>query len=291
MKSFKIKGIFAVALATVSFYTTNVIAQDGEATFKKTCSVCHTIGNGKLVGPDLKNVHTKRKEEWLLKFIKGSQAFIQSGDVDAKAIFEEFKMAMPDQNLSDAEIKAVIAYIGTQSGGAVAAATPAETAPVAATEEKKAANPDLVKKGKALYEGSIAFTNGGASCLSCHNVSYPELLRGGTLAKDLTNSFSRLGGGAGISGILTAPPFPAMTSAFKNNPLTPEEIEAVVAFLDDADAKAAKSAAAKPTMDPLVVGGIVGFGAVMAIIIFMWRNRKIKSTKHNYHNRQAESIN
>jgi len=290
MKSFKIKNIFSVALAAVSLYTTNVVAQDGEGTFKKTCAVCHSIGGGKLVGPDLKDVHTKRKEEWLLKFIKGSQSFIQSGDADAKAIFDEFKMVMPDQNLSDAEIKSIIAYIGTQSGGAVAATTPVETTPVVA-EEKKATNPDLIKKGKALYEGSIAFTNGGASCLSCHNVNYPDLLRGGTLAKDITSSFSRLGGGSGVSGILTAPPFPAMTNAFKNNPLTAEEIEAVVAFLEDADAKAAKGIAAKSTMDPLMVGGIVGFGAVMTIIIFMWRNRKIKSTKHNYHSRQAESIN
>lgn len=289
MKSFKIKNIFSVALAAVSLYTTNVVAQDGEGTFKKTCAVCHSIGGGKLVGPDLKDVHTKRKEEWLLKFIKGSQSFIQSGDADAKAIFDEFKMVMPDQNLSDAEIKSVIAYIGAQSGGAVATTT-TEVAPVA-TEEKKAANPDLIKKGKALYEGSIAFTNGGASCISCHNVNYPDLLTGGTLAKDLTSSFSRLGGGAGVSGILTSPPFPAMTSAFKNNPLTAEEVEAVVAFLEDADAKAAKAVATKSTMDPLIVGGIVGFGAVMTIIIFMWRNRKIKSTKHNYHNRQAESIN
>jgi mono/diheme cytochrome c family protein len=290
MKSFKIKTIFSVALAAVSLYTTDVLAQEGEATFKKTCAVCHSIGGGKLVGPDLKDVHTKRKEEWLLKFIKGSQSFIQSGDADAKAIFEEFKMVMPDQNLSDAEIKAVIAYIGTQSGGAVATTTTVETAP-ATTEEKKAVNPDLIKKGKALYEGSLAFTNGGASCLSCHNVNYPDLLRGGTLAKDLTSCFSRLGGGPGVSGILTAPPFPAMTNAFKNNPLTAEEIEAVVAFLEDADAKAAKGVATKSTMDPLVVGGIVGFGALMIIIIFMWRNRKIKSTKDNYHNRQAESIN
>jgi cytochrome c2 len=109
----KIISLFTLVVCTSQL---PVIAQNGEATFKQTCSACHSIGKGKLVGPDLKDVHTRRKEDWIIKFVKGSQAFIKSGDADAKAIFDEFNMVMPDQNLSDADIKAVIAYIGEQSG-------------------------------------------------------------------------------------------------------------------------------------------------------------------------------
>ena len=37
----------------------------GEQAFKTKCAACHTIGGGKLVGPDLKEVTTRRDDAWL----------------------------------------------------------------------------------------------------------------------------------------------------------------------------------------------------------------------------------
>lgn len=286
MNSISIKKLVASSVAAMFLVTGNMNAQSGEATFKQTCAACHSIGKGKLVGPDLKDVHTKRKEEWIIKFVKGSQAFINSGDADAKAIFDEYKMVMPDQNLKDDEIKGIIAYIAEQSGGAVAA-TETKT-PEAAPVKEKPATAELIAKGKAYYEGSNAFKNGGASCISCHNVNYAGLMQGGLLAKDLTNSFGRLGGSAGISGILTAPPFPAMTSAFKNNPLTPEEIDALSAFLQDADKPNTKAAAGA---DILFVGGFAAFVGIFGLIIVIWNKRKKNHVKKDIYDRQISAIN
>lgn len=280
----KIVSIFSLFVATTPM---SLNAQNGEATFKQTCGVCHSIGKGKMVGPDLKDVNKRRSEEWILKFVKSSQTLIKSGDADAKAVFDEFGgMVMPDQNLADADIKSVIAYIAEQSGGAV-------TEPVA--EAKPEAAPvdtanvaDLIAKGRALFEGNTAFVNGGASCLSCHNVNYKDMVAGGVLAKDLTNCFGRLGGDAGISGLLSSPPFPAMTQAFKNNPLTPDEIKAISAFLKDADNPKAPAAEG---MNPLLMGGFVGFLVLFGLIMITWNKRKISSTKREYHDRQIKTIN
>ncbi|MBS1750042.1 MAG: cytochrome c, partial [Bacteroidetes bacterium] len=56
-----------------------VAQQTGEAVFKETCVACHTIGQGKLVGPDLANIQNRHSEVWLINFIKSSQTVIKSG--------------------------------------------------------------------------------------------------------------------------------------------------------------------------------------------------------------------
>lgn len=278
----KIISLFTLVVCTSQL---PVNAQNGEATFKQVCGACHSIGKGKLVGPDLKDVNKKRKEEWIIKFVKGSQALIKSGDADAKAIFDEFGgMVMPDQNLKDEEIKSVIAYIAEQSGGATE--TAATEAPATEVAAETPVSPELIAAGKAYFEGSKAFTNGGASCISCHNANYKDMMAGGVLAKDVTNAYSRLGGDAGLTGILSSPPFPAMTSAFKNNPLTEDEIKAITAFLKDADSQKAAEAS-----NPLATGGIVAFIVIFGIILVLWNKRKKHSVKKDIFERQLKAIN
>lgn len=285
-----LKKLIASSIATFCLVIGNANAQGGEATFKQNCAACHSIGKGRLVGPDLKDVASRRKEAWIIKFVKGSQAFIKSGDADAKALFEEYKMIMPDQNLKDDEIKGVIAYITEQGGGATSAAAPTAEAPKQAEPAKpttKAATTDVLAQGKGLFDGSVSFANGGPSCISCHNVNYPNMLVGGLLAKDLTDCFERLGGGAGISGILTSPPFPAMTESFKNNPLTQDEIDALVVFLEDAN----KQKAAPAGGNPLLVGGLIGFVVIFGLILLIWNKRKKSNVKQDILDRQIKPIN
>ena len=106
-------------------------AQDGEKTFKTTCSACHSIGKGKIVGPDLKDVDKRHDEAWLQKWIKSSQALVKSGDAAAVKLFaDNSNVIMPDQVLSPEEIKSVIGYIKNKSTEA-AAPKVAVTAPAA----------------------------------------------------------------------------------------------------------------------------------------------------------------
>lgn len=115
--------------------TLGVQAQDaaaGEKKFNTVCTACHTVGGGKRVGPDLKGVTNKRTEKWLMSFIKSSQTMVKSGDKDAVAIFKEFNnIPMPDQNLSDKELKDLIAFFKSKSPAAKT--TPAKTTPAKTT--------------------------------------------------------------------------------------------------------------------------------------------------------------
>ena len=87
-------------------------AEEGEKLYNANCTSCHAI-NEKVVGPALKNVHTKRKEAWLVKWIKNSQALVKSGDAEAVAIYKEYNESVMTsfENLSDNEIKSIIQEI------------------------------------------------------------------------------------------------------------------------------------------------------------------------------------
>lgn len=284
----KLKSIvISLSIVTVSF-TLN--AQDGKEVFKQNCSACHSIGKGKLVGPDLEGIHTKRSEEWILSFVKNAQAFGEK-DADAKTLITEYGYPMPNQNVNDAEIKAIIRYIAESS--------PATTASVKETEpvEEKVADPTLdpanasandITSGLHLFEGSKRLENGGVSCITCHNVQHKDLIAGGLLAKDLTKVYERLGG-AGLNGILSAPPFPAMASSYQNHPLTEKEIYQLSAFFNDAAVNNVYQPQRVYNDHLLIYGGGIAFLVIASIILLVYIERKRKCVKEDIYKRQIKA--
>ncbi|GAB4249983.1 MAG: c-type cytochrome [Vicingaceae bacterium] len=133
------KRKFAVksSLLLVIFFISNlkIQAQDGEKLFKANCAACHTVSSKKLVGPGLEGVNDKYEEDWLIKWIKDSQALIKAGDADAVKVFEENnKVVMPPQPLSDEEVKAVLAYI--KEGGSKTEQSAEQTTAAVVVEEE-----------------------------------------------------------------------------------------------------------------------------------------------------------
>lgn len=122
-KNLKVKSL---VLSIVCFLNLTIIAQngfaadaaklspeatEGEKLFKANCVSCHAM-DLKVIGPALQGVHTRRSEEWLLKWIKNNEKLRASGDKDAIAIFNEYnKIAMNSfDNLSDDQVKSMISY-------------------------------------------------------------------------------------------------------------------------------------------------------------------------------------
>src|SRR5574340_788671 len=102
--------VFPFTISIFLILSSVSIAQDsGEQLFKSICTACHTIGKGRLVGPDLQGINDKMPQDWLIKFIRSSQTMVKSGDPDAVKIFNEFaKVPMPDNQFSDDQIKAIL---------------------------------------------------------------------------------------------------------------------------------------------------------------------------------------
>ena len=88
----------------------------GKLDFESKCLACHSIGQGRKLGPDLAGVTERRSSEWLTKWLKSPEKMLQS-DTDAKAMLKESGgLPMPNQNLSDAEVRQYIGYFKWADG-------------------------------------------------------------------------------------------------------------------------------------------------------------------------------
>jgi nitrite reductase (NO-forming) len=85
------------------------LAVKGKLSFESKCLACHSIGGGDKLGPDLYGVSKRRTDAWLAKWLKSPEQLLAS-DADAKAMFDKYKLPMPNQNLSDEEIREYIIY-------------------------------------------------------------------------------------------------------------------------------------------------------------------------------------
>ena len=110
----RIQTYFSIFFTFVFMHTSflTLSQQTGEDIFKQNCTACHLMTKGKLVGPGLEGVTEKYEKEWLVKWIRNSQALIASGDERAIAIYEEYnKVAMSAFDFSDQEIDSLLAYL------------------------------------------------------------------------------------------------------------------------------------------------------------------------------------
>ena len=286
---YKVKlSYILLAFAIIYFSEFSYAQYQGETIFKKTCIACHTIGSGRLVGPDLKDITDRRSEEWIISFVKSSQSMIKSGDPDAVAIFNEYnKLVMLDQNLNDAQIKDVMNYIKQQSSGS------GQT--TALTEEVKSSSGMLIEDageneiihGRKLFLGEERLKNGGAACISCHNVTGENLNAGGLLAMDLTNTYSRLNA-PGVYSIMFSSPFAVMNAAYNNNKITKDEAFYLIAFLKQADYMA-------PLQEPVnyqssfILMGLIGTAILFCLYGGIWWNRKRKPVNDKIFKRQLKA--
>ena len=71
-------------------------SEEAIAFFEANYMSCHTIGGGRLTGPDLKGVTERQEPDWLAKFIMDPKAVIDSGDPYAAELFREALLVPSD---------------------------------------------------------------------------------------------------------------------------------------------------------------------------------------------------
>ena len=216
----------AAGLALVLPLSAAAAAFDAAIAFNSKCSGCHSVGKGVVVGPDLHGVSDRHDAGWLHKFIRSSQSVIRTGDSAAVALFAKYKKRMPDHPFTDAEIDLILAFI--KAGGPQTDAGEYRHARVA--------TPSDVNRGRDLFTGAVAFANGGAACIRCHDVGGAAGWQGGTLASDLTYAYAKYRDG-GLTRALAESQFPLMAD-YRGRPLTRDETFALKAFLYQVSARA-----------------------------------------------------
>ena len=101
-------------------------AEEGKKLYEaNNCGSCHALDK-KVVGPALRGVHTRRSEEWLVKWVRNNEKFrTVEKDADAIALYNEYGGAAMNifENLTPAQVLNIVEYIKT-------APEPKKTGPV-----------------------------------------------------------------------------------------------------------------------------------------------------------------
>jgi cytochrome c2 len=254
-----------VGLTLLVALPARVDAQPAAEDFKQNCAACHTLGGGRLVGPDLKDVTQRKDRAWLAKFLQNPKAVIDSGDAYARQILQEARgVIMPTPpGMTAARAGDLLDYIETESkGGAARAAAPAVSHRPFTSHE--------VALGRDLFLGTRPLANGGPACASCHTLGTLGGLGGGRLGPDLTRVYERLGGRKAVEAWLSAPATPTMQAIFKTKALQPGEIAPLLAAFEDAASQSPARAA--PSAGFLLLG-FGGMALGLAGLQFGWRRR------------------
>lgn len=237
-------------------------AVTGRAIFEEKCSGCHSIGGGKLVGPDLKDVTKRRDPQWIKSFITDPAKMIASDPTAQQLLKENNNITMPTLGLSPDQVDALVAYLSNPGAAPAATPVPGSTS---------AGDPN---SGSRLFTGELALANGGPPCISCHTVSGTGALGGGGLGPDLTQVVQRLGE-PGLSAALKAIPFPTMLGPFQNRPLTAKEQADLLAFFKASNQWQDPVLGVAPgslTSHALLIFGIgfIGTGVLFGILVLIW---------------------
>ncbi|MBK5293609.1 MAG: c-type cytochrome [Acidobacteriia bacterium] len=240
--------------------------QEAEDFFRQNCVSCHTIGGGRLTGPDLKGVSARKDPAWLTQFVQNPQAAIDGGDAYALKLQQESRgVVMPTvAGMSKARVESLLKLIDAESK--------LEKSQFAGLRlsDRPFTSAD-VEQGRNLFLGMRQAGNGAPSCISCHTVKGLGGLGGGRLGPDLTRVYERLEGRKNLAAWLYAPATPTMQPIFKRHALKPEEILPLVAFLE----RTTKSGGQADSVSLLnfVLIGLGGTAIALVLFDSTWKKR------------------
>jgi mono/diheme cytochrome c family protein len=258
--------IAILGLALLGMAPTAQAQQQPAEYFRQNCMSCHTIGGGRLTGPDLKDVTQRKDRAWLERFVQNPPAVMESGDAYALQLKEDARgVVMPiAPGMSSDWARLLLDLIDAESK-----LPKSQFAGLSITD--RPFTPAEAVRGRELFLGTRSFANGGAACVSCHTVGTLGGLGGGELGPDLTRVYERLGGRKATGTWLLAPATPTMQAVFGKHAMQPEEILSLLAFIEDAAAKGQPA-------DPLarVHFFLLGFGGMVLGLVLLqavWRER------------------
>jgi protein SCO1 len=89
---------------------------NGQFLFQNGCAACHSIGEGKRIGPDLYAVTERRPRAWIERFMLAPDEVLASGDAVALQLLQEHAgVRMPNLGLAHDEVADILRHIELRS--------------------------------------------------------------------------------------------------------------------------------------------------------------------------------
>lgn len=205
------------------------------------CAGCHTVGAGKLTGPDLITATqwSKADLKTAVKKMEKNVGPLSSADVDQIIEF-----------LKDLNVSARIAKQKQKIEAKLRAELP----------------PPSFETGQKLFRGQKTLLNGGPACISCHHF----VNEGGSLGPDLTALKDRASGVVLQSAIENSS-YKIMRSIYEKRKITKEEALHLSEYLSHPEKSDARFA---PTLNMAIYWGGIGFYAFFMLLRNLNRQRK-----------------
>lgn len=91
------------------------LAADGEKLFQnKGCVGCHTIGGGRLSGPDLMGVTERREYGWIMAMVTNPDSMLKT-DTTARKMLQEYMTPMMNMGVTRSEARAIYEHLRRHS--------------------------------------------------------------------------------------------------------------------------------------------------------------------------------
>ncbi|HEV2523241.1 MAG TPA: cytochrome c [Candidatus Acidoferrales bacterium] len=244
----------------------NAAAQLADEFFQQNCASCHTIGGGRLIGPDLKEAMQQKDRAWLEHFIQDPKAILDSGDPYALQLKKDAGgIVMPKMpGLTPEMAKALLDMIEVESK-----LPKSSLAGVGVSEQPF--TPNDVLTGTEIFLGKRRLSQAGPPCISCHTLGSIGGFGGGRLGPDLTLVYERLGGRKSLGAWLSAPATPTMQSVFRKHSLQSEEILPLLAAFEESSRQS--QPANTTSQIRFFLAGIVGTVLGLTFMGWIWRDR------------------
>jgi mono/diheme cytochrome c family protein len=248
------------------FYLQTISAQQPTDFFQQNCTSCHTIGGGRLTGPDLKDVAKQKDRAWLERFVQNPKAMLDGGDPYALQLQQDARgVVMPNvPGMTPQMAKSLLDLIEQES-------KLAKSRFAGVSISDRPFTPADVVIGMQLFGGERKLSQEGPPCISCHTVGTMNGLGGGRLGPDLTLVYERLGGRKAVGTWLSAPATPTMQAVFRKHPLQSEEILPLLAVFEDASRRS--QPADSSTQLNFFLAGFAGVSLSLALMGWIWRGR------------------
>lgn len=91
------------------------IARSGESLFQSSgCIGCHTVGGGRLTGPDLQGVTERRSLDWFVAMVINPDSMLRE-DPAARELFAEYMTPMMNLGVNADEAASLYEYLRRES--------------------------------------------------------------------------------------------------------------------------------------------------------------------------------